>query len=142
MDTVKVKDKLFGLYITEEKILSRVKELATELNREYEGTVVRIMQFGAFVEVAPNKEGMIHISKLSNKRVEKVEDVVKIGDTVEVEVIKIDEKGRIDLEYYEILKAAEAEIKEVEAKIQKWEFGKREYMLILTATEKLMNKIF
>jgi hypothetical protein len=52
------------------------------------------------------------------------------------------EKGKIDLEYYEILKEAEAEIKDVEAKIQKWEFGKREYMLILTATEKLMNKIF
>lgn len=52
------------------------------------------------------------------------------------------EKGKIDLEYYEIIKAAEAEIQELEAKIQKWEFGKREYMLILTATEKLMNKIF
>ena len=52
------------------------------------------------------------------------------------------EKGKIDLEYYEILKAAEAEIKDIEAKIQKWEFGKREYMLILTASEKLMNKIF
>ena len=55
------------------------------------------MQFGAFVEIAPGKDGMIHISKLSDKRVEKVEDVVKIGDKVEVEVIKIDEKGRVDL---------------------------------------------
>ena len=63
----------------------------------YDAKVVRIMNFGAFVEFAGNKEGMIHISKLSNKRVEKVEDVVKIGDAVEVEVIKIDEKGRIDL---------------------------------------------
>ena len=55
------------------------------------------MNFGAFVDLGGGKEGMIHISKLSNKRVDKVEDVVKIGDNVEVEVIKIDEKGRIDL---------------------------------------------
>ena len=55
------------------------------------------MNFGAFVEFGGNKEGMIHISKLSDKRVAKVEDVVKVGDIVEVEVIKIDDKGRIDL---------------------------------------------
>ena len=68
-----------------------------EVGDVYDAKVVRIMNFGAFVEFGGNKEGMIHISKLSNKRVEKVEDVVKIGDEVEVEVIKIDEKGRIDL---------------------------------------------
>ncbi len=68
-----------------------------EVGKIYSGKVVRIMQFGAFVEVAPGKDGMIHISKLSNKRVEKVEDVVKIGDEVEVEVIKIDDKGRVDM---------------------------------------------
>ena len=61
------------------------------------GTVVRIMQFGAFVEISSTCDGMIHISKLSTKRVERVEDVVKIGDKVEVEVIKVDEKGRVDL---------------------------------------------
>ena len=68
-----------------------------ELNCEYEGKVVRIMQFGAFVEVAPGKDGMIHISKLSKERVEKVEDVVNIGDRVLVKTIKIDEKGRVDM---------------------------------------------
>ena len=68
-----------------------------EVGKIYCGKVVRIMNFGAFVEVAPGKDGMIHISKLSNKRVEKVEDVVKLGDEVEVEVIKIDNKGRVDL---------------------------------------------
>lgn len=68
-----------------------------EVGDVYDAKVVRIMNFGAFVEFGGNKEGMIHISKLSNKRVEKVEDVVKIGDEVEVEVIKIDDKGRIDL---------------------------------------------
>ena len=67
-----------------------------ELNREYQGKVVRIMQFGAFVEVAPGKDGMIHISKLSKERVEKVEDVVKIGDEVIVKTINIDNKGRVD----------------------------------------------
>jgi len=68
-----------------------------EVGDVYDGKVVRIMAFGAFVDLGGGKEGMIHISKLSNKRVEKVEDVVKIGDTVEVEVIKVDEKGRVDL---------------------------------------------
>ena len=55
------------------------------------------MPFGAFVELTANVDGMIHISKLSEKHVEKVEDVVAIGDRVEVEVIKIDDKGRVDL---------------------------------------------
>ena len=68
-----------------------------EIGERYQGAVVRIMQFGAFVEITSTCNGMIHISKLSTKRVERVEDVVKIGDKVEVEVIKIDEKGRVDL---------------------------------------------
>ncbi len=68
-----------------------------EIGERYTGTVVRIMQFGAFVEISSTCDGMIHISKLSSKRVERVEDVVKIGDKVEVEVIKVDEKGRVDL---------------------------------------------
>ncbi len=68
-----------------------------EIGERYTGTVLRIMQFGAFVELTANVDGMIHISKLSSKRVERVEDVVNIGDRVEVEVIKIDEKGRVDL---------------------------------------------
>lgn len=75
-----------------------------EVGKTYEGVVARIMTFGAFVEVAGAKEGMIHISKLSSKRVEKVEDVVKIGDKVEVEVIKIDEKGRVDMKLIKKLK--------------------------------------
>lgn len=66
------------------------------VDEEYEGTVARILPFGAFVEYAPGKDGMVHISKLSSKRVDKVEDVVNIGDKVRVKVIKIDEKGRVD----------------------------------------------
>ena len=76
-------------------ILSIAEDL--EVGKIYSGKVVKIMQFGAFVEIAPGKDGMIHISKLASKRVEKVEDVVKEGDEVEVEVIKIDNKGRVDL---------------------------------------------
>jgi len=68
-----------------------------EIGERYTGTVIRIMQFGAFVELTPSVDGMVHISKLSSKRVDRVEDVVNIGDRVEVEVIKIDEKGRVDL---------------------------------------------
>lgn len=76
-------------------ILGIVEEV--EVGDVYDAKVVRIMNFGAFVEFAGNKEGMVHISKLSNKRIAKVEDAVKIGDIIEVEVIKIDDKGRIDL---------------------------------------------
>ena len=61
------------------------------------GKVVRIMNFGAFVELAPNKDGMVHISKLSDKRVEKVEDAVNIGDEVTVRVLEVDKMGRINL---------------------------------------------
>ncbi|MCI8889062.1 MAG: polyribonucleotide nucleotidyltransferase [Hungatella sp.] len=63
----------------------------------YTGKVVRIMNFGAFVELAPNKDGMVHISKLSDKRVAKVEDVVNIGDEVTVKVMEIDKMGRVNL---------------------------------------------
>ena len=63
----------------------------------FRGKVVRIMQFGAFVEIAPGKDGLVHISKLADKRVEKVEDVVNIGDELEVRVAEIDSQGRINL---------------------------------------------
>lgn len=69
----------------------------------YIGTVARLMQFGAFVELAPNKDGLIHISKLSKERVEKVEDVVQIGDKVEVKVIEVDKMGRINLGLIQVL---------------------------------------
>ncbi len=88
-----------------DKAKSMILTIATdlELNCEYEGKVVRTTQFGAFVEVVPGKEGMIHISKLSKERVEKVEDVVKVGDKVKVKTIKIDERGRVDMKLIEKL---------------------------------------
>ena len=68
-----------------------------EVGETYEGTVTRIIPIGAFVEFAPGKEGMVHISKLQNKRTENVEDVVAIGDTVRVKFLGTDEKGRQNL---------------------------------------------
>lgn len=77
-----------------------IRNIATDIEpgMVFEGKVVRILEFGAFVEITPNKDGMIHISKLSEKRVAKVEDVVNIGDIVKVKVIKVDlVRGKIDL---------------------------------------------
>jgi len=68
-----------------------------EVGKTYKGKVTRLMNFGAFVEILPGKEGLIHISKLSRQRVRRVEDVVKVGDELEVKVFEIDEKGRINL---------------------------------------------
>ena len=68
-----------------------------EVGKTYEGKVVRIMNFGAFVELSPNKDGLIHISKLADHRVEKVEDVVNIGDVVKVKVLEVDRMGKISL---------------------------------------------
>lgn len=68
-----------------------------EVGDEYLGKVVRLMNFGVFVELLPGKDGMIHISKLADYRVEKVEDVVKEGDFLPVKVTEIDAQGRVNL---------------------------------------------
>ena len=64
---------------------------------EYEGTVKRIMNFGAFVEILPGKDGLVHISQLAPQRVENVEDVVKVGQEVKVRVVEVDDQGRLNL---------------------------------------------
>ena len=76
-----------------------VKTIANppEIGAIYKGKVTRIMSFGAFVEIAPGKEGLVHISKLEDHRVEKVEDVVSVGDEIIVKVVEIDAQGRINL---------------------------------------------
>ena len=76
-----------------------IKSIVTDIEpgQIITGKVVRIMNFGAFVELSPNKDGMVHISKLSDKRVAKVEDVVNIGDEVTVKVMEVDKMGRINL---------------------------------------------
>ena len=73
----------------------------------YLGKVTRLMAFGAFVEVLPNKEGLVHISKLDTKRVDKVEDVVSVGDEIMVKVIEIDKQGRINLSRKDAMPAPE-----------------------------------
>ena len=82
-----------------------------EIGAIYKGKVVRIMNFGAFVEIAPGKDGMVHISKLENRRVEKVEDVVSIGDEIIVKVMEIDSQGRINLSRKDALAEIEAKKK-------------------------------
>ncbi len=81
------------------KALQIVKTIANdpEVGAIYKGKVTRIMSFGAFVEIAPGKEGLVHISKLDRNRVENVEDVVSVGDEIVVKVMEIDNQGRINL---------------------------------------------
>ncbi|MCM1327855.1 MAG: polyribonucleotide nucleotidyltransferase [Ruminococcus sp.] len=79
-----------------------------EIGSIYKGKVVRIMNFGAFVEIAPGKDGLVHISKLDKQRVEKVEDVVSIGDEIVVKVMEIDSQGRINLSRRDALADIEA----------------------------------
>jgi polyribonucleotide nucleotidyltransferase len=80
-----------------------------EVGRIYRGKVARIMNFGAFVEILPGKEGLVHISQLAEGRVGKVEDVVSVGDEIEVKVTEIDNLGRINLSRKEVLLTAKGE---------------------------------
>ncbi len=82
-----------------QKAAEWIKNLTREVEagETFDGTVTRILNFGAFVEILPGQEGMIHISKLSNQRVNRVEDVVNTGDKVSVKVIEVDDLGRINL---------------------------------------------
>ncbi|KKY02580.1 polyribonucleotide nucleotidyltransferase [Paraclostridium benzoelyticum] len=85
-----------------------------EVGETYTGKVTRIMNFGAFVEVLPGKEGLLHISHIAHERVNKVEDVLNIGDEVTVKVTEIDEKGRVNLSRKALLpKPEKKEVKEV-----------------------------
>lgn len=88
---------------------AQAKKIIEDLVREvevgeiYMGTVVRVESYGAFVELLPGKDGLVHISQLDRKRVAKTEDVVKVGDSIEVKVIGIDEKGRVKLSHKVLL---------------------------------------
>ncbi|MBQ6036477.1 MAG: polyribonucleotide nucleotidyltransferase [Lachnospiraceae bacterium] len=94
------------------KAIDLIRRIVTdiEVGEVLTGKVVRIMNFGAFVELAPNKDGMVHISKLSDKRVAKVEDVVNIGDIVTVKVIEIDKMGRINLSMKDVTPEERAQV--------------------------------
>ena len=91
------------------KAMQIIKDLTkeAEIGAVYQGIVKRIEKFGCFVELWSGTEGLVHVSKLDHKRVENVEDVVKLGDKINVKVIKIDEKGRIDLSRKDTLPAPE-----------------------------------
>lgn len=93
-----------------EQAVSIINTIANdpEIGAIYKGKVVRIMNFGAFVEIAPGKDGLVHISKLDKSRVEKVEDVVSIGDEIVVKVMEIDQQGRINLSRKDALADIEA----------------------------------
>lgn len=94
---------------SDQDMIQRARKIIEDLTREikvgdvYEGEVKRIEKFGAFVEIAPGKDGLVHISQLDKKRVEKVEDVVSLGDRLSVKVIEIDERGRINLSHKALL---------------------------------------
>ncbi|MDE5583804.1 MAG: polyribonucleotide nucleotidyltransferase [Ruminococcus sp.] len=95
------------------KALQIVQTIANdpEVGAIYKGKVVRIMDFGAFVEIAPGKDGLVHISKLDKQRVEKVEDIVSVGDEIVVKVLEIDRQGRINLSRKDALAEIEAKKK-------------------------------
>ena len=96
------------IYTTDQEKGQRALDMVLDIVREievggiYKGTVTRIMPFGAFIDLGAGKEGLLHVSKISKKRIEKVDDVLKIGDTTLVKVIDIDEQGRINLSRREI----------------------------------------
>ena len=100
---------------TEPECAKRAKEIIENITREievggiYTGIVTRIATFGAFVELAENKEGLLHISKISNERINKVEDVLKVGDEVTVKVYEIDDQGRINLTRKDLYNSEEKE---------------------------------
>ena len=90
-----VKYSQLVLILAEQKISDIVAEV--ELNAVYKGKVTRIVNFGAFVELLPGKEGLLRIGNIAHERIEKVEDVLNVGDEVEVKVTEIDDKGRVNV---------------------------------------------
>ena len=99
---------LFGLPVEmciRDRVIRTIDGITAEaeVGKSYTGKVTRIMNFGAFVEILPGKEGLVHISQLSTEHVDKVEDVVSVGDEIAVKCVEIDSKGRINLSRKAIL---------------------------------------
>lgn len=105
-------DGLVFITSTDEISAKKAEEWVRNITREvragevFQGQVKRIMNFGAFVEILPGQEGLVHISELSDKRVERVEDVVNVGDMVSVKVKEIDKQGRVNLTMKDVVKVA------------------------------------
>lgn len=97
------------IYSDNREMINRAKQIIEDLTREvelnaiYEAKVVRIEKFGAFVELFPGKDALVHISQLAHERVEKTEDVVKLGDVIKVKVTEIDQQGRVNASLKELL---------------------------------------
>jgi polyribonucleotide nucleotidyltransferase len=89
-----------------QQAIAMIRDLTedVEVGKIYKGKVVRIMNFGAFVEILPKKDGLVHISQLADHRVNKVEDVVNIGDEIMVKVIEVDDRGRVNLSRREAIR--------------------------------------
>ncbi len=96
-------DGVIKIAATDEKVSSAAKEMIEEItqgpqvNKIYEGKVVKIMDFGAFVSITPNQDGLVHISQISQERVNNVSDVLSEGDMVKVKVLEVDKQGRVKL---------------------------------------------
>ena len=90
--------------------IARINDIIAEveIGKIYEGTVVRIADFGAFVNIMPNRDGLVHVSQIREERVEKVEDFLKIGDVVRVKVLEVDRQGRVKLTMRDLEAAAES----------------------------------
>jgi len=103
------------IYSTKKESLDRAVFLVSQITKEieigelYEGRVVSVKDFGAFMEVLPGKDGLIHISELADFRVNKVEDVVKVGEVITAKCIGIDDKGRVKMSRRAALKEKDAE---------------------------------
>ncbi|HEY5614668.1 MAG TPA: polyribonucleotide nucleotidyltransferase, partial [Bacteroidota bacterium] len=110
-----------------DKALNYIRKLAEvpEVGKVYKATVKKIMEFGAFVEILPGKEGLVHISQLDVNRVGKVEDLVKLGDTIEVKLMKIDDEGRLNLSRKALLPGGENAMEEMNKPRPKRDHGDR-----------------
>ncbi|MBQ1533213.1 MAG: S1 RNA-binding domain-containing protein, partial [Erysipelotrichaceae bacterium] len=105
------------IYHTSKQAIEKAKAMIDEITREakvgdiYDATVVRLEKFGAFVELFKGQDALLHVSKIKHERVDKVEDVLKIGDKIQVKVMEIDEKGRVNVSAKELLPKPEKEEK-------------------------------
>jgi polyribonucleotide nucleotidyltransferase len=101
------------IYHSDQEMLDKAKEMIENIIREakvgeeYDAKVVRLEKFGAFVELFPGTDGLLHVSKISYERVEKPEDVLNIGDIIKVKVTEIDDKGRVNVSHREFTEKPE-----------------------------------
>ena len=124
------------IYHMDREAINKAKAMIEGIIREakvgeiYDAKVVRLEKFGAFVELFPNQDALLHVSKISHERVEKVEDVLKIGDIIKVKVMEIDEKGRVNVSAKELLPKPKKEDTRAEEKhetVEKREAGEKRF---------------